>query len=455
VTAPTHPTDSAPGPADVRGTPRTGTPVPGGFGAAVHRAIDARRAEILDWTMKLIRFPSENRPPSGNEGDAQEFLAAECRKLGWDPQMFLPTDVPGIQKHPYWLAGREYPTGRRNLAARWPGSGKGRSILFSGHMDVAPFEPDNWRVCRPFEPRVLDGRLYGRGSADMKGGIAAVFWALKILSESGFTPGGDIIFESIVDEEFAGGNGTLAGRLSGFNADLAVLTEPTRMQICPACLGAFLGDITIRGRAGMPYMGSAIANPVFAASRVIALFREWQEEWRRANFHPLFQEKGKELNVVLSSISSTVPGEFTQMGIPLLATVSWIIWCYPGMTEPEFYRKFRAFWQPIFESDPDLAPFTVDLAPTYHHVRPWETQSDHPGVLSAVEAFQSVTGTAPVVGGAPFSCDLGVYGDPGRMPCFILGPRGDNLHAPDEWVLLEDIYTLTEVFADLAVRWSA
>jgi len=151
----------------------------------------------------------------------------------------------------------------------------------------------------------------------------------------GFTPRGDIIFESIVDEEFAGGNGTLAARLSGFNADLAVLTEPTRMQVCPACLGAFLGDITIRGKAGMPYMGSAIANPVFAAARVISLFKKWQDQWRKENSHPLFEEPGKELNVVLSSISSTVPGEFTQMGIPLVASVSWIVWCYPGMTEAE------------------------------------------------------------------------------------------------------------------------
>ena len=429
--------------------------VPGGFVAEVRRAIEARREEILDWTMTLMRFPSENRPPSGTEGKAQDFLAAECGKPGWDTRMFLPTEVPGIQQHRYWLAGRDYPAGRRNLASRWKGTGGGRSLLFSGHVDVAPFEPDNWKICRPFEPRVVDGRLYGRGSADMKGGMAAAFWAMKILSETGFAPRGDIIFESVVDEEFAGGNGTLAGRLAGFNADLAVLTEPTRMQVCPACLGAFLGDITIRGRAGMPYMGSAIPNPVFAAARVIALFRQWQDQWRRENDHPLFREQGKELNVVLSRISSTVPGEFTQMGIPLVATVSWIIWCHPGMTEPEFYRKFRAFWEPIFTGDPELAPFEVDLVPTYHYVRPWETPAAHPGVTAAVNAFRSVTGADPVIGGAPFSCDLGVYGDPGNMPCLILGPRGDNLHAPDEWVLVEDITTLTAVFAELAARWSA
>ena len=422
--------------------------------SAVRRAVDRRRAEILEWITTLLKFPSENRPPAGAEGEAQEFLAAECLRLGWETTLFLPTDVPGARSHRYWLPGREYPADRRNLAARWKGTGTGRSILFSGHVDVAPFEPGDWKVCRPYQPRVLEGRLYGRGSADMKGGMAAAFWALKLLGELGFAPAGDVIFESVVDEEFAGGNGTLAGRLAGYNADLAVLTEPTRMQVCPACLGAFLGDITIRGKAGMPYMGSAIANPVYAAARVISLFREWEAAWRRENDHPLFREKGKELNVVLSSLGSTIPGEFTQMGIPLVATISWITWCYPGLTEPEFTKRFQAFWEPVFENDPELAAFAVELTPTYHYVRPWETPAEHPGVRAAVEAYQAVTGSAPVVGGAPFSCDLGVYGDPGGMPCFILGPRGDALHAPDEWVLLEDIYTLAAVFADLTMRWT-
>jgi acetylornithine deacetylase len=232
------------------------------------------------------------------------------------------------------------------------------------------------------------------------------------------------------------------------------VTEPTRMQVCPACLGAFLGDIVIRGRAGMPYMGTAIPNPVYAASRVISLFKEWQDAWRKRSSHPLFEEPGKELNVVLSSISFTVPGEFTQMGIPLMATVSWIVWCYPGMTESGFFRAFRAFWEERFNSDPELTPFSIELVPTYHTVRAWETPVADRGVTAVVNAFTAVTGAAPVVGGAPFSCDLGLYGDPGGMPCLILGPRGDNLHAPDEWVLVEDLFSLTEIFAHLAVTWS-
>jgi acetylornithine deacetylase len=423
--------------------------------AAIHDAVRLHKPEILAWLQDFVRCRSENRPPTGTESVAQDFLERACTREGLETKGFLPTEVPGIEKHRYWLRGREYPAGRRDLVARWSAAAKpgGRSLLFSGHADVAPYEPDNWTVCRPFEPVLVDGRLYGRGTADMKGGMAASFWAMKILRELGFAPSGDILFESVVDEEFAGGNGTLAGRLAGFNADLAVLSEPTRMQVCPACLGAFLGDITLRGKAGMPYMGSEIPNPVVGAARVIEHFQDWQKTWRSENSHPLFQEPGKQLNLVLSGIRSSLPGELEQMGTPLVTAISWIIWCYPGMTEKEFSLRFNDFWKEPFSSDPVLGPFSPEIQSTYHFVRPWETPADHPGVKSVLDAYRAVTAREPVIGGAPFSCDLGVYGDPGGMPSLILGPRGDNLHAPDEWVLLEDIYTLTEIFAVLAVQW--
>jgi len=419
----------------------------------IRQALNRRRSDILEWTKKLIAFPSENRPPGGNEGPAQEFIVDSCRKMGLDVDVFNPLDVQGIQNHPSFLPGREYPQGRNNVAARWKGSGGGRSILLSGHVDVAPFEPDNWKVCRPFEPVEQDGRLYGRGTADMKGGLSAFLWAIQLLMDIDFMPAGDVIFESVVDEEFAGGNGTLSSRLRGHNADLAILGEPTRMEVCPACLGAFLGDIGLTGKAGMPYMGSAIPNPVFGLSGVIELFSEWQNEWRSRNSHPLFRRPGKELNVVLWGLSSKIPGEFTQMGIPLVAGLSWIVWCYPGMSEKEFYRQFRNFWEGHAASDEKVKPFDFEITPTYHYVRPWETGTDDPGVRAVTDAFSDYTGESPAVGGAPFSCDLALYGDVGSMPAVILGPRGDNLHAPDEWALIEDIYTLAGIVAILVTRW--
>jgi len=420
---------------------------------SIRDAVNRRAAEIIEWTKALVRFPSENRPPDGNEGPAQEFIADECRKQGWEVDLFDPGDIPGIEDHPSWLSGRNYGEGRRNVVARWPGEGEGRRLLLSGHADVAPFDPDDWRVCPPFEPLIKDGRLYGRGAADMKGSLAAAFWALRILQDLNFEPAGDILFESLVDEESASGNGTLAARLRGHNADLAVVGEPTRMEVCPACLGAFLGELTIRGTSGMPYMGTAIPNPVNGAARAIELFKRWQDKWRSENHHPLFAEPGKELSVMLWRLDTTRPGEFTQMGAPLFAKIAWIVWCHPGMTEDEFYRRFRGFWDEHAASDPDLSPFRLELEPTYHYVKPWETAADTPAVQAVVEAFQRYEGRAPTVGGAPFSCDLAIYGETGNMPCLLLGPRGGNLHAPDEWAEIGDILTLTGVLATLAWSW--
>ena len=417
----------------------------------IRREVDRRKGEILDWAKELISFDSENRPPDGNEGGAQTFIADACKRAGLEVDEFTPASVADIEKHPSWLEGRNYPDDRRNVVSRWKGSGGGRSLLLTGHIDVAPFEPDDWQITRPFSPLVREGRLYGRGAADLKGGLAAAFMAVKLLREIGFQPRGDILFESLVDEEFAGGNGTLAARLKGYNADFAVLTEPTRMELCTACLGAFLGDLTLYGKAGIPYMGFSIPNPIFGAARAVELFGCWQEEWRGQNSHPLFAERGKELNVVLWDIDSKTPGEFTQLGIPLSTKISWVVWCYPGMTEEEFYRRFEHYWEEAALRDELLKLFKIDLKKTYHYVRPWETDRDADGVKWLIDAYGAYTGEEARVGGAPLSCDMAIYGE--HMPVMILGPRGDNLHAPDEWVLIEDLYTLAGVFAWLAVQW--
>ena len=417
----------------------------------IRREVEKRKEEILDWAQELIRFPSENRPPDGNEGEVQTFIADSCKGIGLEVDEFTPTSVADIRKHPSWLDGRNYPDDRRNVVSQWKGSGGGRSLLLSGHIDVAPYEPDNWEITRPFSPLVRGGRLYGRGAADLKGGLAAAFMAVKLLKEIGFKPRGDILFESLVDEEFAGGNGTLAARLKGYNADLAILTEPTRMELCPACLGAFLGDLTLHGRAGIPYMGFPIPNPIFGAARAVELFGRWQEKWRKQNSHPLFTDSGKELNVVLWNIDSKTPGEFTQLGIPLITKISWVVWCYPGMTEEEFYHQFERYWEEAASRDELLKLFTLDLKRTYHYVKAWETDSGADGVKCLIEAYGVYTGEKASVGGAPISCDMAIYGE--HMPVVILGPRGDNLHAPDEWVLVEDLFSLTGILALLAVQW--
>jgi len=419
----------------------------------IREEIIKRKSEITDWIMSFVRFPSENRFPNGNEGEAQDFIEKECADIGLKTDMFSPEDVAGIKNDPSWLAGRDYSNNRRNVVAKWKGSGTGHSLLLSGHVDVAPFEPDNWKITRPYEPLEKSGRLYGRGTMDMKGGLAAAYWAIKILKESGFEPGGDVFFESVVDEEFAGGNGTLAARCKGYNAELAILAEPTGMKICNACLGAFLGDIIIKGKSGMPFLGHFIKSPVDGAARVITLFKDWEAYWRSVNSHKMFKGPGKELSVLLWNIDSKTPGEFIQMGNPLLTKISWIVWSYPGTDEKNFFDRFESFWKEHFENDPALRSFEFEIIPTFHYIKPWETDPNNTGVKKLAEVYKNYTGINPDITGASLSCDMSLYGDQGKMPVIILGPSGDNLHSSDEWVLMEDVYMLTGVFASMISNW--
>lgn len=418
----------------------------------IRQAVERHSDDILQWLMELVRFPSENRPPVGAEKGAQEWVAEECRKQGWNLDVFEPTEVHNIEDHQYWLVGRDYKD-RPNVVATVPGQGEGKSILISGHVDVAPFEPDNWKVCRPYEPVIQDGKMYGRGTADMKAGLACGFWAIKILQELGFEPQGKIIFESLADEEFASGNGTLAARLRGHNANFALVTEPTRMRILPTCMGAFLGNMTIKGSAGMPYMGKAIANPIDGAAQVIDLFNQWKEKWRAENYHPMFDEPGSELNTLLWRMSSTKPDEFTQMGTPLFVMLSWIVWCHPGMTEEEFYRRFRAYWDEEIKKDELLQEFEITIERDYHYVRPWETPTDDPGFVTLLDSFRAYSGIDPIVAGGPYSADIAIYGDPGGMPVAYLGPTGGNLHGSDEWVDTKDVLDCTGIIATMVSQW--
>jgi acetylornithine deacetylase len=257
-----------------------------------------------------------------------------------------------------------------------------------------------------------------------------------------------------VDEEFAGGNGTLAARLRGHNTDLAVIAEPTCMQLGIACFGAFLGALTVTGQAGMPYAGKELTNPMFGAARVVQLLAEFQEIWRAENQHPLFAQPGKELNVLPWNIDSSGPGEFTQLGTPLQVKVRWVIWGHPGQEEEAFYKRFQAYWDEKKESEPALAPFDLSIEREYHYVRPWETPADCDAVQAVADAVEKC-GAKVDICGMQFSSDFALYGEVGGMPSVLLGPTGDNLHAPDENVLVADILKLTEIYASLISEWCA
>jgi acetylornithine deacetylase len=236
---------------------------------------DRDRGRSVEALAALVRIPSL----TGEEGPAQESVAAALRAIGASVEMLEP-DVermfaafPQIAQYPtHWrhdliLPYESLPTyralvesglqgvlnyhGRPNVVGRIAGAGGGRSLILNGHIDCVTVEPEaEWRH-GPFSADIAEGRMYGRGTSDMKGGLAAALMAVTYLHEAGVRLKGDVIVQSVVNEEHAG-NGTLDLVARGITADAAVVLEPTGNRIALSHPGGLYWQVSVPGVARSP-----------------------------------------------------------------------------------------------------------------------------------------------------------------------------------------------------------
>ena len=177
---------------------------------AVAEAVSALRPEIVAALQELVRIPSQ----TGREGLAQEAVARLMRAHGLDVDVWEP-DVSALEPHAESVTLGDGFTGRPNVVGVCRGEGRGRSLILNGHIDTVEVgDPSAWSYA-PLGGDVVDGRLYGRGACDMKGGVVANLFAVRALRQAGFAPAGDVIVQSTISEE-DGGAGALAAVLRGY-----------------------------------------------------------------------------------------------------------------------------------------------------------------------------------------------------------------------------------------------
>lgn len=226
----------------------------------IHQWINSHRQKLADVLCELIRIESINPwfydyakdRPSGEEG-VQRLIAQRLKDLGFNVEMWEPDwrELVKYEGRSGFYRGREF-VGRPNLYANYPGSGGGKSLMLTGHVDVVQVEGE-WEH-PPFAGTIVDDRVYGRGAVDMKGGIACMLLASEAVIASGAKLKGDIRFGLVSDEE-AGGMGSLDFMEKGcqdsrYRADGAIMMEPTDMIVSPMCRGILWGKLTIPGRSG-------------------------------------------------------------------------------------------------------------------------------------------------------------------------------------------------------------
>ena len=403
--------------------------------------------ELIRLTCDLVNIPTENHPPDGDEAAGIAFMKNYFEKMGFDVDEYSPKDLPEYPSHPLFLE-RNF-EGRNNLNVVWKGSGGGKSLLLSGHMDVAPKEPLPWTVTQPFVALEKDDKIYGRGSSDMKGGLACAVIAVKKLRESGFVPKGDIILEVVVDEEYAGANGTLAGRLKGYNTDFAINMEPTGLDVCPACVGAIILKINIKGTAGMPFTGEEISNPAYDMADLLGLIRAYGEKRNKeVPAPPIWDDTHQGVQLITTKVKSGEAFEHGQLTLPLDAWCEIVIQYYPGEDEDAIIEDFTKYLNDHYHSMDK-----VSIEKEYRYCLAASNDPTHPGVLALSSCIKKRSPADGQIRAAMFSCDMEMFIRVGKMPTVEFGPKGERLHAPDEWVSIESLKTCSQGLVDFISVW--
>ena len=226
-------------------------------------------SDITRFLMDLVRFDSL----PAREGPAMHWvheqfggLADICELVPVPESLTKDPDYQSVVVAPF--------EGRPNVRVVVKGDGGGRSVIFNAHVDVVP--PSKGHI-PPFEPRVEDGRLYGRGSHDDKGQVAVMFGMLKAMKALGLRPRGDVILHIVIEEE-TGGNGTLAMVRTGERADCCVSLDAYDSNIYTSLRGAVWFTATIKGIAGHSAQMGKTVSALEMAYEVMRIMRQYRDE---------------------------------------------------------------------------------------------------------------------------------------------------------------------------------
>ncbi|MGI8824516.1 MAG: M20 family metallopeptidase [Chloroflexota bacterium] len=391
-------------PFDVETAPRKG-----------HMDSHIDRDLVIDLTRDLIRFRSVN--PPGNEQEVAEFLGQRMEQLGLESRL------------------EPLEPGRANVIGRLPGKGAGH-LVFTGHLDVVPPGGQEWKH-EPFDAELIDGRIYGRGSCDMKGGVAAIVAAMAALQRRGFRPRADVLIAATAGEE-AGMIGAQAmsdrGSLKG--SGYLVVAEPSDLDVFIAEKGVLWVRIRALGRTAhgsMPWLG---VNAVSFMSRLISRLEEHSFDYMESEL------LGKPTLSV-----NTISGGNKINVVPDVCDIEVDLRTLPSQDNDEVIEIIRELAEGLAaEFHPDLR---VEVW-SDQNKPPLETQRSEKLVEATVEAVRSVRGE-PAVGGVTYGTDAAAICPTYGIPMVICGPGAPGMaHQPDENVEVEQLVQAADIYARLA-----
>ena len=427
----------------------------------VGEAVESSRAGLHSLLRDLIGFRTESQAK-----EATHFPAEARRCIGYlsDFLSGLGFEIDGWDVGPS-ATFDAHPV----IVARLPGSGGGRSLAFNAHVDVVPVGDRSAWTEDPFGGEIVDGRLYGRGATDMKGGLAAALWATKVALEQEFLPRGDIVFHIVSDEEVVG-NGTREIVARAPAADVTLSLEPTELKLCAAEGGLVHFRIEVEGveaHASTRYLsvhpgggGGGGVNAIEKTIKIIVALQELERQWATSKSHSILPPG---FDTLLPGIIVGGPGGgnngrlnlFSNAGTtPNYCSVEYNMWFYPDETIEDVCAEVEEAVSAVRRTDPWLREhpprFTWNLGNIYFP--PLDVPLDHPAVRTLAGCLSGV-GLDPAPQGFGAATDLAWYGER-NLPGIICGPgRLAQCHVADEYLDTEQLDLAAKVYALMITDW--
>lgn len=389
-------------------------------------------AAVLELAGALVRIRSVNEPgvpgaarAAGAEARVADLVTAVMTRFGWS------------------VTVTEVAAGRPNVVAVIEGSAPGPTLMFEGHSDVVtPGDPDTWSF-DPFAGDIVDGQLRGRGSADMKAGVAAMIYAARAVQLGGFA--GRIVVGVLADEEgmMLGAKHFAASELAG-TVDAVIVCEPEGGEICPVSKGAIRLAVQLTGTMAHGAMPQHGVNPIPALAQLILGLTELQEQLGvRYPPHP-------DLGAFYLTPTVVAAGSPAQQNvIPATATVHLDIRTIPGIDHRGVIDVIGMLADSVAAEAGVRASVTViDDRP------PVDLSRDAPVVQALAAAWSEVSGTPAVYGGVPGTTDGTILTRDAGLDTVVFGPGGKWIaHQVDEFAEVDDILRCARVYAVAASRF--
>ena len=396
--------------------------------AQVLRKIDAD--EVVELTRSLVRIPSVYRPgdPEATEARVAAFVEAWLRREGFEVE--VQQVAPGRPNVIGWLGDKR------------PGR---RSLLLEGHTDVVTEgDPAGWSH-PPFGAEMVDGRIYGRGAADMKGGLAAAMVAAAAFKRAGVALRGKLVVGALVDEEDGMiGVCHLCTTAVGRELDAAIICEPEENELCLEQRGVVWARFRVRGKMAHGAMPEAGVNPIAGLGRLLAAAPGLERRLRRAC------EKSRHLRpptVTPTIIQGPPPrvGVPQSNVIPAVAETTFDIRLTPGIDADGIRAELEAICREAAAAQPGIK---VEWEPVNAFRLATRVERAEPLVAAMVRGVKQATSRAARFGGVPGSTDGTILRMELGIPIVTCGP-GDRLipHQVDEFVRADQVVDAAKIYA--------